>query len=116
MLATGESWRQSPPVLADLWLRTLAERIAADDADPTTHGQQYRFRGDNQRVQSLTDPAIILSGPADTGKTLAAPMKLGRDIDSISGASLSSRSTAYAVKKALALVDVVYRDEGLSPP
>jgi Na+-translocating ferredoxin:NAD+ oxidoreductase RnfG subunit len=51
-----------------------------------------------------------------TGKTLAAPLKLGRDIDSISGASLSSRSTAYAVKKALALVDVVYRDEGLPPP
>lgn len=50
-----------------------------------------------------------------TGKTLAAPLKLGRDIDSISGASLSSRSTAYAVKKALALVDVVYRDEGLPP-
>jgi len=51
-----------------------------------------------------------------TGKTLAAPLKLGRDIDSISGASLSSRSTAYAVKKALALVDVVYRDKGLPPP
>jgi Na+-translocating ferredoxin:NAD+ oxidoreductase RnfG subunit len=51
-----------------------------------------------------------------TGKTLAAPLKLGRDIDSISGASLSSRSTAYAVKKALALVDVVYRGEGQPPP
>src|SRR3990172_5185460 len=78
MLATGESWRQSQPALADLWLRTLAERIAADDADPTTHGQQYRFRGDNARVQSLTDPAIILSGPADTGKTLAALCYLNR--------------------------------------
>jgi thiamine biosynthesis lipoprotein len=51
-----------------------------------------------------------------TGKTLAAPLKLGRDIDSISGASLSSRSTAYAVKKALALVDVVYRGEGQPTP
>ncbi|MCI0526878.1 MAG: FAD:protein FMN transferase [Nitrospira sp.] len=43
------------------------------------------------------------------GKTLSAPLKLGRDIDSISGATLSSRSTAYAVKKALALVEVIYR-------
>lgn len=51
-----------------------------------------------------------------TGKTLAAPLKLGRDIDSISGASLSSRSTAYAVRKALALVDVVYREKGLPFP
>jgi Na+-translocating ferredoxin:NAD+ oxidoreductase RnfG subunit len=42
-------------------------------------------------------------------KTIAAPLKLGRDIDSISGATLSSRSTAYAVKKALALVEAVYR-------
>ncbi len=43
------------------------------------------------------------------GKTLSTPLKLGRDIDSISGATLSSRSTAYAVKKALALVEVIYR-------
>ncbi|MEW6684033.1 MAG: FAD:protein FMN transferase [Nitrospirota bacterium] len=42
------------------------------------------------------------------GKTLAAPLKLGRDVHGISGASLSSRSTTYAVKKALALVAVVY--------
>jgi thiamine biosynthesis lipoprotein len=43
------------------------------------------------------------------GKTLAAPLKLHRDVDAISGATLSARSTAYAVKKALALVEVVYR-------
>jgi Na+-translocating ferredoxin:NAD+ oxidoreductase RnfG subunit len=42
------------------------------------------------------------------GKTLAAPLKLGRDVHGISGASLSSRSTAYAVRKALALAAVVY--------
>lgn len=46
-----------------------------------------------------------------TGKTLEVPLKLGRDIDSISGASLSSRSTVYAVKKALALVEVLYGKE-----
>lgn len=50
------------------------------------------------------------------GKTLAAPLKLGRDIDSISGATLSSRSTAYAVKKALALVEVIYRSGRTVPP
>ncbi|MFZ5875567.1 MAG: FAD:protein FMN transferase [Nitrospirota bacterium] len=42
------------------------------------------------------------------GKTLAAPLKLGRDVHGISGATLSSRSTALAVKKTLALVAVVY--------
>jgi Na+-translocating ferredoxin:NAD+ oxidoreductase RnfG subunit len=46
-----------------------------------------------------------------TGKTLDAPLKLNRDIDSISGATLSSRSTTHAAKKALALVDVVYGEE-----
>ena len=48
------------------------------------------------------------------GKTVEAPLKLGRDIDGISGATLSSRSTAYAVKKALALTQAVYglRAEG----
>ncbi len=45
------------------------------------------------------------------GKTLAAPLKLGRDVHGISGASLSSRSTTYAVKKALALVAAVYGTE-----
>ncbi|MEW6325284.1 MAG: FAD:protein FMN transferase [Nitrospirota bacterium] len=43
------------------------------------------------------------------GKTLDAPLKLNRDIDSISGATLSSRSTTYAAKKALALVETLYR-------
>jgi Na+-translocating ferredoxin:NAD+ oxidoreductase RnfG subunit len=38
-------------------------------------------------------------------------LKLNRDIDSISGATLSSRSTTHAAKKALALVDVVYGEE-----
>lgn len=49
-------------------------------------------------------------------KTLNAPLKLGRDIHSISGATLSSRSTAYAVKKALALVQVVYLRSGPRAP
>ncbi len=43
-----------------------------------------------------------------TGKMLAAPLKVGRDVHGISGASLSSRSTAAAVKRALALTVVVY--------
>ncbi|MBI3621148.1 MAG: FAD:protein FMN transferase [Nitrospirae bacterium] len=41
------------------------------------------------------------------GKTLAAPLKLGKDIDAISGATLSSRATTYAAKKALGLVQVI---------
>lgn len=42
------------------------------------------------------------------GKTLDAPLRLGRDLHGISGATLSSRSTALAVKRALALVTAVY--------
>ena len=42
------------------------------------------------------------------GKSLSAPLKLGRDVHAISGATLSSRSTTYAVKKALALIQSVY--------
>lgn len=49
-------------------------------------------------------------------KTLNAPLRLGRDIHSISGATLSSRSTAYAVKKALALIQVVYLRSGPGAP
>jgi Na+-translocating ferredoxin:NAD+ oxidoreductase RnfG subunit len=49
-------------------------------------------------------------------KTLSAPLTLGRDVDAISGATLSSRSTAYAVKKALALVEVVYGKESAGSP
>ena len=45
-------------------------------------------------------------------KNIAAPLMLDRDIDSISGATLSSRSTAYAVKKALSLVTVIYGNGG----
>jgi len=41
-------------------------------------------------------------------KTITSPLILGRDIDAISGATLSSRSITHAVKKALALVNVVY--------
>ena len=66
---------------SDLKLPARAEierRRRQDERKPEQHGKQYHFRGDNQRVQSLTDPAIILSGPADTGKTLAALCYLNR--------------------------------------
>lgn len=42
------------------------------------------------------------------GKTIKAPLQLGRDVDAISGATLSSRAATYTVKKALALVSVAY--------
>jgi Na+-translocating ferredoxin:NAD+ oxidoreductase RnfG subunit len=37
------------------------------------------------------------------GKTLTDPLRIGRDIQNISGATLSSRATALAARKALAL-------------
>ena len=51
-----------------------------------------------------------------TGKTLAAPLKLGRDVHAISGATLSSRSTTYAAKKALALIQTVYGRRAIDTP
>ncbi|MEK7280423.1 MAG: FMN-binding protein [Nitrospirota bacterium] len=42
------------------------------------------------------------------GKTIMSELRAGRDIDAITGATLSSRSATYAVKKALALVDLIY--------
>jgi len=44
-------------------------------------------------------------------KTLSSPLRLGYDIQAITGATLSSRSTAYAVKKGLALVHAVYSEK-----
>lgn len=42
------------------------------------------------------------------GKTVRSELRAGHDIDVITGATLSSRSATYAVKKALALVDAFY--------
>lgn len=41
-------------------------------------------------------------------KTLRDPLTLGKDIDAISGATISSRAEAFAVKKGLALGDVLH--------
>jgi len=41
------------------------------------------------------------------GKRVEDPISLGRDIDIISGATISCRSTTYAARKALALADIV---------
>ncbi len=41
-------------------------------------------------------------------KKLDHPLRFGNDIESISGATLSSRAAAYAVKKALAIFEVAY--------
>jgi Na+-translocating ferredoxin:NAD+ oxidoreductase RnfG subunit len=41
------------------------------------------------------------------GKTARDPLVVGKDIDAISGASISSQSAAYAVRKALAVAGIV---------
>jgi electron transport complex protein RnfG len=41
------------------------------------------------------------------GKRLKDPITLGRDIDVISGASISSRSATYAARKALSLAEIL---------
>lgn len=46
-------------------------------------------------------------------KTKESTLRLGRDIRAISGATLSSRSATYAVRKALSLFEVIYKKEDL---
>ena len=43
------------------------------------------------------------------GKKLQDPLVVGKDIDAISGATISSNSAAYAARKALALSDLLRR-------
>jgi electron transport complex protein RnfG len=47
-----------------------------------------------------------------TGKTAASPLTVGKDIDAVSGATISSRATAFAVKKVLLLYQTVYGAAG----
>lgn len=42
------------------------------------------------------------------GKSLANPLKLGVDVDAVSGATISSRSATLAARKALALAQVLH--------
>jgi len=44
-----------------------------------------------------------------TGKKLRDPLVVGKDIDAISGATISSNSAAYAARKGLALADLLRR-------
>lgn len=48
-------------------------------------------------------------------KRIDSPLKLGEDIQAISGATISSRATGYAVRKGLALVGAVYSPDGWEP-
>ncbi len=43
------------------------------------------------------------------GKTLQQPLVVGKDVDAISGATISSHSAAYAVRKGLALAELLRR-------
>ena len=43
------------------------------------------------------------------GKKIDNPLRLGDDVESVSGATLSSRAATYAVKKALAIFEVAYK-------
>ena len=45
------------------------------------------------------------------GKTSADPLMTGKDVDAISGATISSRATAFAVKKVIAIYKTVYLDK-----
>ena len=42
-------------------------------------------------------------------KTIRDPLRIGKDVDALSGATLSSKAASYAVRKALAIVHAVYQ-------
>jgi len=42
------------------------------------------------------------------GKTAKNPLSVGKDVDAVSGATISSRATAFAVKKVIVLYETVY--------
>jgi Na+-translocating ferredoxin:NAD+ oxidoreductase RnfG subunit len=42
------------------------------------------------------------------GKTAKSPLQVGKDVDAVSGATISSRASAFAVKKAIALYETAY--------
>ena len=48
------------------------------------------------------------------GKALKDPLTLGKDVDAISGATISSRSEAFAVKKSLGLADIMRQRRSMS--
>jgi H+/Na+-translocating ferredoxin:NAD+ oxidoreductase subunit G len=51
-----------------------------------------------------------------SGKTLQDPLVVGKDIDAITGATISSGSAAYAARKGLALAEVLrQRSKGKAP-
>ncbi len=57
-----------------LSLRAQAERERRKRAalrPPPLNRREYVFRGSNLAFQSMTDMAVVLSGPAETGKTVA---------------------------------------------
>lgn len=45
------------------------------------------------------------------GKRASDPMTLGKDIDAISGATISSRSATFAARKALGLAELLHGDK-----
>jgi H+/Na+-translocating ferredoxin:NAD+ oxidoreductase subunit G len=44
-----------------------------------------------------------------SGKTLKQPLAVGKDVDAITGATISSNSAAYAMRKGLALEEILRR-------
>ena len=50
------------------------------------------------------------------GKRLKDPIALGKDIDAISGATISSASAAYAARKGLALADLLHKRAASAKP
>lgn len=42
------------------------------------------------------------------GKTSKSPLQIGKDVDAVSGATIVSRATAFAVKKVIVLYETVY--------
>lgn len=63
----------------------LLERERRRRAARATAPPPPTFRGDNARAQVITDPAWIVSGPAETGKTFAALTRLDAEARRVPG-------------------------------
>ncbi|HEX8909187.1 MAG TPA: FMN-binding protein [Anaeromyxobacteraceae bacterium] len=51
-----------------------------------------------------------------SGRRVGQPLVIGKDVDAISGATISSHSAAYAVRKGLGLADILRRRAGQKAP
>lgn len=77
--------------------------IALDPAGKVTNAAVMSYV--EQRGRPISTKRFLSQFFGKTGKD---PIMVGKDIDAVSGATISSRATAFAVKKVIVLYETVY--------